>query len=197
MEQDKLNEILRKHKLYINNEDGGKRANLYEADLRGADLHGADLDFSCWPLWCGSFDVKLDAEQQKQLLYHLLRTEGPLTEELRKRNADLVNDAELLRRHDLPTISTDKKEDKYMIPIGTVVRLKKSEYPQNLNVLGVVVKHSAHLGGTVVVRWIGTIIRYQVNSITRTCTEGSRPELFALTYVNSDNLYSFETTNNF
>ena len=43
------------------------RANLRGADLRGADLREANLDFSCWPLWCGSKDVKLDAAQIDQL----------------------------------------------------------------------------------------------------------------------------------
>ena len=52
-------------------------ANLYGADLRwanlqGANLQGADLDFSCWPLWCGSFNVILDKKQKRQLLYHVL-----------------------------------------------------------------------------------------------------------------------------
>ena len=57
-------------------------ADLQGADLRGADLQGAklqdanlrraDLDFSCWPLWCGSLDVELDIRQKRQLLYHLL-----------------------------------------------------------------------------------------------------------------------------
>ena len=35
--------ILEKHAKWIRGEDGGERANLYDADLRGADLCGADL----------------------------------------------------------------------------------------------------------------------------------------------------------
>jgi uncharacterized protein YjbI with pentapeptide repeats len=46
-------------------------ANLRAADLRGADLRGADMDFSCWPLWCGSKGVKLDPAQIDQLCLHL------------------------------------------------------------------------------------------------------------------------------
>ena len=46
-------------------------ADLRGADLRGADLRGADLDFSCWPLWCGSLGVKVDAQIVNQLIYHL------------------------------------------------------------------------------------------------------------------------------
>ncbi len=57
-------------------------ANLRDADLTGADLtganltranlRGADLDFSCWPLWCGSLEVKADRRIACQLLYHAL-----------------------------------------------------------------------------------------------------------------------------
>ena len=48
------------------------RANLYRADLCGADLCGANLDFSCWPLWCGSLGVNLDSRLKAQLLYHVI-----------------------------------------------------------------------------------------------------------------------------
>ena len=54
------------------------RADLREADLSGAgligaDLRGADFDFSCWPLWCGSLNVKIDKRIFCQLIYHALR----------------------------------------------------------------------------------------------------------------------------
>ena len=39
----KLQEILDKHNKWLNEEEGGERANLRDADLRGADLRGADL----------------------------------------------------------------------------------------------------------------------------------------------------------
>ncbi|HQJ66522.1 MAG TPA: pentapeptide repeat-containing protein, partial [bacterium] len=45
-------------------------ADLRGADLRGADLRGADVDFSCWPLWCGSKNVKVDAQIARQLAAH-------------------------------------------------------------------------------------------------------------------------------
>ncbi|MDY6958315.1 MAG: pentapeptide repeat-containing protein, partial [Halobacteriota archaeon] len=55
-------------------------ANLRGADLRGADLRwanlrwanlrGANLDFSVWPLWCGSSNVKIDERLARQLLAH-------------------------------------------------------------------------------------------------------------------------------
>ena len=50
-------------------------ANLRGADLRGADLQRAnlrraDLDFSCWPLWCGSLDAVVDRRIAAQIAYH-------------------------------------------------------------------------------------------------------------------------------
>lgn len=48
-------------------------ANLRAANLTGADIRGADIDFSCWPLWCGSLDVKIDRRIFCQLAYHLCR----------------------------------------------------------------------------------------------------------------------------
>ena len=57
-----------------------QHANLQGADLRGADLQGADLqganlrcadlDYSCWPLWCGSKNVKVDVKIARQLAAH-------------------------------------------------------------------------------------------------------------------------------
>lgn len=111
--KDELKEILRKHTLWVECEEGGERAdlrgadlwradlrganlqradlqraNLQGADLRGADLRDADLwganlrnadlreanlDYSCWPLWCGSLDVKVDVRLAAQLAYHFCR----------------------------------------------------------------------------------------------------------------------------
>ena len=48
-------------------------AKLYDANLRHADLRGANVDFSCWPLWCGSFDVIVDRRIAAQLAYHFCR----------------------------------------------------------------------------------------------------------------------------
>ncbi|GKG94915.1 hypothetical protein CE91St38_29230 [Desulfovibrionaceae bacterium] len=48
-------------------------ADLRDADLRGANLSGADLDFSCWPLWCGSKNVKADDRLVAQLIFHVTR----------------------------------------------------------------------------------------------------------------------------
>lgn len=41
--KDELAEILNKHKMWLNGEVGGIRADLYKADLSGADLRLADL----------------------------------------------------------------------------------------------------------------------------------------------------------
>jgi len=43
---------------------------LRDAKLHGANLSGADLDFSCWPLWCGSKGVKADRRIAAQLAAH-------------------------------------------------------------------------------------------------------------------------------
>ena len=120
MDANDLNVVLKKHKLWLNGDPGGKMADLQEADLRwanlqeadlrganlqganlrganlrwanlqeadlrwanlqeadlrwanlrGADLRWADLDYSCWPLWCGSNLVKVDARIAAQLAAH-------------------------------------------------------------------------------------------------------------------------------
>ena len=67
-------------------------ANLRGADLRGADLSGADFDFSCWPLWCGSLNVKIDKRIFCQLLYHALRA------------GQSVDDPEVKRLFEIPEI---------------------------------------------------------------------------------------------
>jgi hypothetical protein len=45
-------------------------ANLIGANLSGAVLSGANLDFTSWPLWCGSKGVKVDARLAAQLAAH-------------------------------------------------------------------------------------------------------------------------------
>ena len=37
------------------------------------NLRNADLDFSCLPLWCGSFNIKTDMKLVYQLCYHICR----------------------------------------------------------------------------------------------------------------------------
>jgi len=45
-------------------------ADLRDANLRDANLRDANLDFSCWPLWCGSKSVKVDRRIAAQLAAH-------------------------------------------------------------------------------------------------------------------------------
>ena len=73
-----LQKVLEKHMMWLSGKEGGERANLSganlsRANLRGANLSGADLDYSCWPLWCGSLDVRVDKRLFAQLAYHLCR----------------------------------------------------------------------------------------------------------------------------
>ena len=89
MKQTQLNEILAEHKKWLNGKDRERAnlrgADLWEANLRGADLRGANLreanlreanlDFSCWPLWCGSIGAKIDRRLFVQLAYHLCAVE--------------------------------------------------------------------------------------------------------------------------
>ena len=80
MDTQKLQEILKSHAVWVNGNGGGSRANLRGADLRDAylsyaylidaNLSGANLDFSEWPLWCGSASVKIDERIARQLLAH-------------------------------------------------------------------------------------------------------------------------------
>ena len=75
MTQAELDEILAKHEKWINDEDGGKRAdlqgaNLRHANLRHADLRRANINFCSWPIWCGSLKVHIDDNIGIQLLYH-------------------------------------------------------------------------------------------------------------------------------
>ena len=94
--REKLDTILRKHKLWLDKEEGGEMANLRGADLewanlRGADLRGADLDFSCLPLWCGSLSAHFDDRQLVQIAYHLVKAG------LQSKNASEETKAELAK----------------------------------------------------------------------------------------------------
>ena len=62
-------------------------ANLQDANLRGANLRGVDLDYSCWPLWCGSLDTKVDRRIAAQLAYHFCRLDCDDPDYIAARNA--------------------------------------------------------------------------------------------------------------
>jgi hypothetical protein len=95
MNEKELKEILEKHLKWLNDEPGGEKADLRYAnlssanlssadlsyadlrsadlsgsDLSGSDLSGSNIDFSAWPLWCGSKNVKVDARIAAQLAAH-------------------------------------------------------------------------------------------------------------------------------
>ena len=56
------------------------------ADLTDADLTRANLDYSCWPLWCGSKSVKVNLKLSMQLAAHFcaLQCDAPEFKEARK-----------------------------------------------------------------------------------------------------------------
>ena len=64
-------------------------ADLNGADLRYADLRGANIDFSCYPLWCGSLGLKADKRLACQLAYHLCSMQCDDTEFVKMRNSVL------------------------------------------------------------------------------------------------------------
>ncbi|MDD5455033.1 MAG: pentapeptide repeat-containing protein [Candidatus Ratteibacteria bacterium] len=81
-------------------------ADLRSADLRGADLTGANLDFSSFPLWCGSFGMKVDEQLIRQLCYHICRLDCD-SEEAKKIQSslrDFANGADVRDRHNLPEV---------------------------------------------------------------------------------------------
>ena len=61
MKQADIDVIIKSHTSWLNGERGGTRA----------DLSGADLDFSAWPLWCGTVGVVVDSRIAYQLAAHV------------------------------------------------------------------------------------------------------------------------------
>lgn len=64
MENEKLKEILKLHKMWLNDEEGGKRANLSRADLSNADLIGAELNGAKLPMFCKWYTGIIDNKIQ-------------------------------------------------------------------------------------------------------------------------------------
>ena len=108
---EKIKDILKKHKDWLEGESDGERAdlrganlrgaNLQNADLQNADLQGANLDFSCFPLWCGGLDMQLDDRQLIQIAYHLVRNglhSKNASEETKKELAKLIDFANRFHR---------------------------------------------------------------------------------------------------
>ena len=75
-----LEEILKKHKMWLNSEAGGEKADLSECDLSGSNLRGSDLsgsnlrecdlDFSMLNFSCKSLKAKFANKHIVQILYH-------------------------------------------------------------------------------------------------------------------------------
>jgi hypothetical protein len=84
-----------------------RNADLRNADLQAADLRNANLDFSCFPLWCGSFNMHVSVDLIQQLLYHLcrLKCDDPEWLSIRENIQSSANKAGIIGRHDLPLIS--------------------------------------------------------------------------------------------
>lgn len=98
---EKIKNILKKHKDWLEGESDGERADLRGANLRDADLRDADLDFSCFPLWCGGLDIHLDDRQLIQIAYHLVRNglhSKNASEETKKELAKLIDFANRFHR---------------------------------------------------------------------------------------------------
>ena len=64
-------------------------ANLRGANLSGADLRRANLDYSCYPLWCGSLHLKADKRLACQLAYHLCSMQCDDADYIKMRNSIL------------------------------------------------------------------------------------------------------------
>ena len=128
MDKDTLKIILDNHAAWLLDEHKGERANLrganlsgahlHRADLSGAHLHGANLpganlseahlsganmDFSCWPLGCGTKDVKVDMEFTKQFAMHFtwLCCDAPDFIKAQKYMANYCKNAAVKERHGL------------------------------------------------------------------------------------------------
>ena len=130
LDKKELDKVLKLHKMWLNGDADGQKANLrwaylyradlsranlrganlceadlHEADLRKTDLRGADLDFSVFPLWCGSFGIKDDGRLAKQLLGHVARlniSDKALAKWIRAIPKEYKND--LCKRHNIKKV---------------------------------------------------------------------------------------------
>lgn len=70
-----------------------KCADLKCANLNCTNLKGVNLDYSCFPLGCGSLDIKIDKRIACQMLYHTLRAMQSVDD---KEIKELLNDDKVL-----------------------------------------------------------------------------------------------------
>jgi len=82
------------------------RANLYGADLEGANLYRANVDFSCWPLSCGSFNITVDEKILYQLLFHIynLKCDSPIFKLIKIAIKPFVEKSHLITKHNCKII---------------------------------------------------------------------------------------------
>ena len=90
-------------------------ADVSGANLRNADLTGADIDFACWPLWCGSLNMKIDKKIFCQLLYHVLRA------------GKSVDDEEVKNLFSIPEIVKLANQFHRACECGKILQEKKTE----------------------------------------------------------------------
>ena len=104
--KEELEQFLRKHKLWLEDKEGGERAdlswaNLSRANLSGANLSRANLDYSVLPLWCGSLKANFDDRQLIQITYHLVKAglnSNNASEEVKNELEKLINLANKFHR---------------------------------------------------------------------------------------------------
>ena len=111
-------EILSRHAKWLGG-NGGERANLigaylHRADLSSADLRYADLDFSSWPLRCGSTGIIAGDRLFAQLLFHLTRIDvskcsGGVKEAMQHIRNMAAADLFCEYRDDVKTIADDER----------------------------------------------------------------------------------------
>ena len=97
-----------------------REANVFGADLsraylRNADLSGADIDFSCWPLWYGSLDIKVDKRIFCQLLYHVLCA------------GKSVDDEEVKKLFSIPEVVKLANQFHHVCESGKILQEEKTE----------------------------------------------------------------------
>jgi hypothetical protein len=80
--------------------------NLEDVNLEDVNLKGANLDFSCLPLWCGSFGAHVDRNIYTQLVYHLTRliVDDEECRNHQEMSTILANSADVITRHELEKV---------------------------------------------------------------------------------------------
>jgi len=72
--------------------------NFYGANLMWVTFNDTDIDFACFPLWCGMFDIKGDERLASQLAHHFCRIDFGDNEECKKAQDALKSLADKFHR---------------------------------------------------------------------------------------------------